>query len=125
MTDTLTILGIAGSLRKDSYNRAALRAAQHLAPADATLEIFDLQGIPPFNQDDEQHPPAHVVARTARIRAAEAMLLVTPEYNYSLPGVRKHALDWAVLPDGSETDLVTHSFHGFPAASALSYYGVR
>src|SRR6266566_207452 len=125
MTDTMTILGMARSLRTDSYNWAAWRAAPHLAPAGTQMEMCDFQGIPLFNQDDEQHPPAHVVARTARIRAAEAMLLVTPEYNYSLPGVRKHALDWAALPDGSETDLVTHSFHGFPAASALSYYGVR
>ena len=100
MTDTLTILGIAGSLRKDSYNRAALRAAQHLAPADATLEIFDLQGIPPFNQDDEQPPPATVAALKTRIRAADAVLLVTPEYNYSIPGVLKNAIDWASRPYG-------------------------
>ena len=60
MRNNTTILGMAGSLRNDSYNRAALRAAQDLAPAGATIEIFDLQGIPPFNQDDEQHPPVHV-----------------------------------------------------------------
>src|SRR5436309_9706987 len=100
MTDTLTILGIAGSLRKDSYNRAALRAAQHLAPADATIEIFDLQGIPPFNQDDEQPPPATVAALKTRIRAADAILLVTPEYNCSIPGVLKNAIDWASRPYG-------------------------
>ena len=57
MTETITILGTAGSLRRDSYNRAALRAAQALAPTEATIDVFDLQGIPPFNQDDEQHPP--------------------------------------------------------------------
>jgi hypothetical protein len=73
MTSTVTILGIAGSLRTDSYNRAVLCAAQHLAPADATIEIFDLQGIPPFNQDDEQHPPATVTALKTRIRAADAI----------------------------------------------------
>ena len=56
MTETITILGIAGSLRRDSYNRAALRAAQALAPTEATIDVFDLQGIPPFNQDVEQHP---------------------------------------------------------------------
>ena len=60
MTETMTILGMAGSLRKDSYNRAALRAAQDLAPEGATIEIFDLRGIPPFNQDEEQPPPGHV-----------------------------------------------------------------
>jgi chromate reductase, NAD(P)H dehydrogenase (quinone) len=100
MRDHTTILGIAGSLRKDSYNRAALRAAQDLAPAGATLAIFDLQGIPPYNQDDEQHPPVPVADLKARIRAADAILLVTPEYNYSIPGVLKNAIDWASRPHG-------------------------
>jgi len=100
MTHTMTIIGIAGSLRKDSYNRAALRAAQHLAPDDTTIEIFDLQGIPPFTQDDEQHPPATVAALKTRIRAADAILLVTPEYNYSIPGVLKNTIDWASRPYG-------------------------
>jgi chromate reductase, NAD(P)H dehydrogenase (quinone) len=98
MRDHTTILGMAGSLRKDSYNRAAFRAAQALAPAGATLEIFDLQGIPPFNQDDEQHPPVQVADLKTRIRAADAILLVTPEYNYSIPGVLKNAIDWASRP---------------------------
>ena len=100
MTETITILGIAGSLRKDSYNRAALRAAQSLAPAGATVEIFDLQGIPPFNQDEEQHPPVPVADFKTRIRAADAILMVTPEYNYSIPGVLKNAIDWASRPYG-------------------------
>jgi chromate reductase, NAD(P)H dehydrogenase (quinone) len=100
MRDHTTILGIAGSLRKDSYNRAALRAAQDLAPEGATIEIFDLQGIPPFNQDDEQHPPVHVADLKTRIRAADAILLVTPEYNYSIPGMLKNAIDWATRPYG-------------------------
>jgi chromate reductase len=100
MRDHTTILGIAGSLRQDSYNRAALRTAQELAPAGATVEIFDLQGIPPFNQDDEQNPPALVADLKARIRAADAILLVTPEYNYSIPGVLKNAIDWASRPYG-------------------------
>jgi chromate reductase, NAD(P)H dehydrogenase (quinone) len=100
MRDHTTILGIAGSLRKDSYNRAALRAAQDLAPEGATIEIFDLQGIPPFNQDDEQSPPVHVADLKTRIRAADTILLVTPEYNYSIPGVLKNAIDWASRPYG-------------------------
>jgi chromate reductase len=100
MTDTITILGIAGSLRQDSYNRAALRAAQDLAPEGATIEVFDLQGIPPFNQDEEQHPPGHVADFKTRIRAADAILMVTPEYNYSIPGVLKNAIDWASRPYG-------------------------
>ena len=100
MTDTITILGIAGSLRTASYNRAALRAAQELAPEDAKVELFALNDIPAFNQDDEQHPPAKVTALKTRARAADAILFVTPEYNYSIPGVLKNAIDWASRPHG-------------------------
>jgi chromate reductase len=94
------ILGIAGSLRRDSYNRAALRAAQKLLPKDATLEIFELHGVPVFSEDDEHPLPAKVVEFKARIRAADAILIVTPEYNYSIPGVLKNAIDWASRPYG-------------------------
>jgi chromate reductase len=94
------ILGIAGSLRRASYNRAALRAAEQLVPADATLETFELDDIPGFNQDDERNPPLRVVELKARVRAADAVLLVTPEYNYSIPGVLKNAIDWASRPYG-------------------------
>lgn len=100
MNNPLTILGIAGSLRKGSYNRAALRAAQQLVPDGAGIEDFDLDGIPGFNQDEEAHPPAKVTQLKARIRAADAVLLVTPEYNYSIPGVLKNAIDWASRPYG-------------------------
>lgn len=97
---TVTILGIAGSLRKDSYNRAALNAAQHLVPPNASVGIFELDGIPPFNQDEESTPPQRVQDLKASVRAADAILLVTPEYNYSVPGVLKNALDWASRPYG-------------------------
>ena len=100
MDSPLTILGIAGSLRKASYNRAALRAAQQLAPQGAQIEIFDLEGIPPFNQDLEKIPSERVVRFKERIRAADAILFVTPEYNYSIPGVLKNAIDWASRPYG-------------------------
>jgi chromate reductase, NAD(P)H dehydrogenase (quinone) len=100
MNNPLTILGIAGSLRKGSYNRAALRAAQQLAPEGAKVEIFDLDGIPGFNQDEERNLPSQVVQLKAKIRAADAILLVTPEYNYSVPGVLKNAIDWASRPYG-------------------------
>jgi chromate reductase, NAD(P)H dehydrogenase (quinone) len=82
MADKFTILGVAGSLRRGSYNRAALRAAQDLVPEDARIEIFEIDGIPGFNQDDEQHPPAKVIELKAKVRAADAILFVTPEYNY-------------------------------------------
>ena len=100
MGTPLTILGIAGSLRKGSFNRMALQAAQALSPQDAKIEIFDLHGIPPFNQDDEATPPAVVIEFKKRIRAADAILFATPEYNYSVPGVLKNAIDWASRPFG-------------------------
>lgn len=96
----LTILGIAGSLRRDSYNRGTLKAAAGLVPDGVTLETFDLAGIPLFNEDDEKNPPAKVVELKARVRAADAVLFVTPEYNYSVPGVLKNAIDWASRPYG-------------------------
>jgi chromate reductase len=104
------ILGIAGSLRCGSYNRAALRAATQLVPEDATIDIFELDGIPAFNQDEEQNPPAKVVELKARIREADAVLIVTPEYNYSVPGVLKNAIDWASRPYGD------NAWSGKPAA---------
>ncbi len=97
---TVSILGIAGSLRKGSYNRATLRAAQQLAPEGTQIEIFELDGIPGFNQDEEQNPPERVAELKARARAADAILFVTPEYNYSIPGVLKNAIDWASRPYG-------------------------
>jgi chromate reductase len=98
MADKLKIFGIAGSLRKASYNRAALRAAQKLTSADAAIEIFELDGIPGFNQDEEKNPPHKVSELKAKVRAADAILLATPEYNYSFSGVLKNAIDWASRP---------------------------
>lgn len=92
------ILGIAGSLRRQSYNRAALEAAKHLAREGVAITAFDISGIPPFNQDDELTPPATVAEFKRQIRAADALLFVTPEYNYSIPGVLKNAIDWASRP---------------------------
>ena len=96
----VTILGIAGSLRRASYNRAILRTSQSLTPPDATLEIFEIDGIPGYNQDDESNPPRKVVELKTAVRAADAILFVTPEYNYSIPGVLKNAIDWASRPYG-------------------------
>jgi len=100
MKGPITILGFAGSLRKDSYNKALLRAAKELMPGAAKLEIFDLEGIPPFNQDLESQPPGKVVEFKAKVKAADAILIATPEYNYSFPGVLKNAMDWASRPYG-------------------------
>lgn len=110
MSKQIRILGIAGSLRQKSYNRAALRAAAELAPEGATVEIFELDGIPGFSEDDEQNPPEKVVELKGKIREADAVLFVTPEYNYSIPGVLKNAIDWASRPYGDS------AWNGKPAA---------
>jgi chromate reductase, NAD(P)H dehydrogenase (quinone) len=96
----IKILGLAGSLRKGSFNRMALKVAQGLVPAGATLEATDLPDLPGFNQDQEKTPPAAVTELKAKIRAADAILLVTPEYNYSVPGVLKNVIDWCARPYG-------------------------
>lgn len=93
MTEPVTILGFAGSLRKDSYNKALLRAALDLLPEGAYLEVFDLEGIPPFNQDAERQPPEIVSEFKHKIRTADAILIAAPEYNHSVPGVIKNAMD--------------------------------
>ena len=100
MTTSIRILGIPGSLRKASFNKATLRAAQQVVPEGATLEIFELDGIPVFNQDEDRQPPPRVVELKAKIRAADAIVFSTPEYNYSVPGVLKNAIDWASRPSG-------------------------
>ncbi len=99
MSDPIHVLGFAGSLRKKSYNAAALRAAQQLLPEGLSLEIFDISPIPMFNEDVEAVGyPEPVQHFKARIAAADALLIATPEYNYSMPGVMKNALDWASRP---------------------------
>ena len=110
MNRQVSILGFAGSLRSGSYNRALLCAAADLVPKDAKVEIFDLEGIPPFNQDLEESMPEKVKEFKARIRSADAILMVTPEHNYSIPGVLKNAIDWASRPYGD------NSFEGKPVA---------
>ena len=96
---TVRILGIAGSLRRGSFNAATLRAAQELAPAGMTIESFDIAPIPLYNEDVRQQGfPAPVEDLRARIKAADGLLIVTPEYNYSIPGVLKNAIDWASRP---------------------------
>src|SRR5687768_12340475 len=110
MSNPVRILGIACTLRRDSYTRATLRAATELAPEGASIETFELDGIPGFNQDDEQNPPDKVVELKKRIREADALLFVTPEYNYSIPGVLKNAIDWASRPYGDS------AWSGKPAA---------
>lgn len=106
----IRILGIVGSLRKDSYNRFALQAAQELVSDGAVLDLIELHQIPVFDQDSELAPPASVIEFKRRILAADAILFATPEYNYSLPGGLKNAIDWASRPYGESVWL------GKPAA---------
>lgn len=110
MAQVIRILGFAGSLRKGSYNRALLRAAAEMMPEGSTLEVFDLDDIPPFNQDFELSMPKEVLEFKSRIESANAILIATPEHNYSVPGVLKNAIDWASRPYGH------NSFDGKPVA---------
>ena len=102
MQQTQRVLGIAGSLRRGSYNRALLGAAQQLAPTGMTINIYqDLGRIPLYNGDVEEEAfPQAVTEFKQRIRAADGLLIVTPEYNHGLPGVLKNAIDWASRPYG-------------------------
>ena len=100
MSTHVRILGIAGSLRRGSYNQAALQAAKLLVPENGEIDIFQLDEIPMFNEDDEKRPPSSVLELKKRIRRADSLLIVTPEYNHSIPGVLKNAIDWASRPRG-------------------------
>lgn len=99
----MKILGFAGSLRKGSYNRALLREASKLAPEGTTVEIFELDGIPPYNDDLLKSMPQKVKKFKEKIKAADAILFVTPEYNHSVSGVIKNAIDWASRPYGDNS----------------------
>jgi chromate reductase len=103
----MRVLGIAGSLRLASYNRGLLAAAVQVAPPPITIEPFDLATIPLYNADldtDEQRP-ASVVKLKKAIADADAVLIATPEYNHSVPGVLQNAIDWASRP-GNKSPLV-------------------
>ena len=95
----MKILGISGSLRQGSYNTQLLRAAADLLPPGTELEIFEgLRDIPPFEQGQDESPPAGVARLKRALRDADAVLIATPEYNHSIPGVLKNALDWVSRP---------------------------
>jgi chromate reductase len=95
----MKVLGISGSLRRDSYNRKLLLSAAELFPAKAEFELFEgLKDVPPFDEDDEQSEPAAVARLRAAIAGADGLLIATPEYNSSIPGQLKNAVDWASRP---------------------------
>lgn len=107
----MNVLGISGSLRRDSHNTKLLRAAGELLPPFAELELWDgLKAVPPFDEDDEAEPaPAPVAALRDAVAAADVLLFATPEYNHSVPGQLKNAVDWLSRP------FVTSVLRGKPA----------
>jgi chromate reductase len=125
MGEEIHVLGIAGSVRKGSYNKRLLRAARELLPEGMRLEIYEgLEEIPPYNDDVRKAGYPEVVQEFRdRIRAADALLIATPEYNFSVPGVLKNAIDWASRPpdqpfNGKPTAIVGASQGFFGTARA-------
>jgi chromate reductase len=114
------ILAISGSLRRDSHNTALLRAAGELLEPGDTLELWQgLREVPPYDQDDDIEPaPAAVESLRTAVAEADAVLIATPEYNSSIPGALKNALDWASRP------LATNSFRSKPVAVIGSSAGM-
>jgi chromate reductase len=108
----MKVVGISGSLRRDSYNTKLLRAAEELLPAVVDFDLWDgLKAVPPYDEEDDVQPaPAAVAALRDAIRAADVLLIATPEYNSSVPGQLKNALDWASRP------LATNVLRNKPAA---------
>ena len=108
----MRILAISGSLRRDSQNTMLLRAAAEVLPAGVELAFYDgLKAVPPYDGDDDVEPaPYEVAALRAAVAAADAVLISTPEYNSSIPGALKNALDWASRP------MATNVFRGTPVA---------
>jgi chromate reductase len=107
----MRVLGISGSLRRDSYNTLLLRAAAELLPSGAELVVYDgLKAIPPYDADDESDATAAVQELRQAIAEADAVLVATPEYNASIPGVLKNAFDWVSRPHA------TNSLRGKPTA---------
>jgi chromate reductase len=96
----MNIIAISGSLRKDSFNTALVRALQPLAPAGMQIEVVDINTLPMFNQDDEAAFPKEAQALKDKVAAADGVIFATPEYNRSIPGVLKNAIDWASRPWG-------------------------
>lgn len=100
MGTTHTVAIVVGSLRKDSLNRKLANALIKIAPPSLTMSIVEIADLPHFNQDWEDNPPPNVIAFRQKIKAADAVLLLTPEYNRSVPGVMKNAIDIASRPYG-------------------------
>jgi chromate reductase len=114
---TLKILAISGSYRTGSYNLALLKEAKYLLPENASIEIFDTTKFPLFSKDQEENPPEEVRKFKEKIRAADAILIASPEHNHSVTAVLKNAIEWGNRPD--------NSWDGKPAAILSVSIGVR
>lgn len=99
----MNIIAISGSLRKDSFNTAVLRAFQELAPEGMKIEIVNIGNLPLYNSDDEAAFPAVAQALKDKIEASDGVIIATPEYNRSISGVLKNAIDWASRPWGKNS----------------------
>jgi chromate reductase, NAD(P)H dehydrogenase (quinone) len=100
MSKSLTIVGIVGSLRKESFNKQLLKAAGKLLPNDVQFTIADISSVPLYNQDLEDDFPETVINLKRTVEAADALIFSTPEYNGSIPGVLKNVIDWLSRPSG-------------------------
>jgi chromate reductase len=121
--DTVTIAAFAGSLRKGSFNRMLLHNALTLAPSDVRIAPIDIDDVPLFNADIESPPPPAVARMRDTIRNADALLVVTPEYNYSMSGPTKNALDWASRP--SDDSCLNDKPVGLAGCSTGRFGGAR
>ena len=115
----LSFLGISGSGRKNSYNTALLETAKRLLPRDTTLEVVDVSTLPLYNQDLEHDPPEDVKELKQKIRGSDAILIATPEHNYSITAVLKNAIEWGNRPPRDA------SWSGKPAAVISASTGLR
>ena len=115
----MKVLAISGSLRRDSHNSALLRAAAELAPDGVEVELWDgLKAVPPYDEDDDAPAPAAVAALRSAVAGADAVLIATPEYNHSIPGALKNAIDWVSRP------IATNPLRNKPAAVIGASTGV-
>jgi chromate reductase len=122
------IVAFSGSLRKNSFNTSLLRAAQDLAGDDMVIDIVDISTFPLFNQDDEGTYPPQVQAVKDKVLAADGILFATPEYNRSVPGVLKNAIDWISRPYGTNPFAKKPVYvmsAGGPLSGSLSNYHLK
>lgn len=127
--NTYTLLAISGSLRKDSYNTALITAFKTLAPEGVDIELVEINELPHFNQDSEGNFPEVASALKAKIEAADGIIISTPEYNRSIPGVLKNVIDWTSRPWGKNSwagkPVYAMSASVGPLSGALAQYELK